>query len=318
MNRLRDGLLSRGRRNPKAEMPFLDHLEELRWRILWSLAAIVAGFAIGLVVMSTMDIMDFLLEPGRSIFGEEWMPQVLAPTDPFFILLKVSLTIGLILASPTIIYQTWAFLAPALEKHEKRAIIPALYMGMVLFVAGVVLAYFVLPISLRFLTGLLTDLVQHDWTFGYYMGFVVKLLLAFGILFELPVVVLVLSVLGLVTPAFLRSKRRHAIVIIATLAALLSPGDVIVVTVIMMVPIYLLFELSILMSAVIWRRREQRQREAEAEAGGAVAPVDPDPPPGAEPTPYDHGDPAREGDGDESRGSDEDDAGGDSTPDDEE
>ncbi len=318
MNRLRDGLLSRGRRNPKAEMPFLDHLEELRWRILWSLAAIVAGFAIGLALMTMFDVWEILLEPGRAVFGEDWEPQVLAPTDTFFILLKVSLTIGLILASPTVIYQTWAFLAPALERHEKRAIIPALYMGMVLFVAGVVLAYFVLPISLRFLTGLLTGLVEHNWTFGLYMGFVVKLLLAFGILFELPVVVLVLSVLGLVTPAFLRSKRRHAIVIIATLAALLSPGDVIVVTVIMMVPIYLLFELSILMSVVIWRRREQRQRESEAEAGGAVAPVDPDPPPGAEPTPYDHGDPAREGDGDESHGSDGADSGGDSTPDGEE
>ncbi|MCY3679489.1 MAG: twin-arginine translocase subunit TatC [Gemmatimonadetes bacterium] len=320
MNRLRDGLLSRGRRNPKAEMPFLDHLEELRWRILWSLAAIVAGFAIGLALMTIFDVWEILLEPGRAVFGGEWMPQVLAPTDPFFILLKVSLTIGLILASPTIIYQTWAFLAPALEKHEKRAIIPALYMGMVLFVAGVVLAYFVLPISLRFLTGLLTGLLEHNWTFGLYMGFVVKLLLAFGILFELPVVVLVLSILGLVTPAFLRSKRRHAIVIIATLAALLSPGDVIVVTVIMMVPIYLLFELSILMSVVIWRRREQRQREAEGETGGAVAPADPDPPPGAEPTPYDHGDPAREGDGDALHGSDvaDADAGGDSTPDSEE
>ena len=322
MNRLRDGVLSRGRRNPKAEMPFLDHLEELRWRLLRSLVAIVAGFAIGMALMTMLDVLEILLEPGRAIFGADWEPQVLAPTDTFFILLKVSLTIGLILASPTIIYQTWAFLAPALEAHEKRAIIPALYMGTVLFVGGVVLAYFVLPISLRFLTGLLTGLVEHNWTFSLYMGFVVKLLLAFGILFELPVVVLVLSVLGLVTPAFLRSKRRHAIVIIATLAALLSPGDVIVVTVIMMVPIYLLFELSILMSVMIWRRREQRESEHETEAGGTVAPVEPDPPPGAEPTPYDHGDPAREEDGHEPRGSDDADAdadaGGDSTPDGEE
>ncbi|MDE2806416.1 MAG: twin-arginine translocase subunit TatC [Gemmatimonadota bacterium] len=320
MNRLRDGLLARGRRNPKAEMPFLDHLEELRWRLLWSLAAIVAGFAIGMALMTMFDVWEILLEPGRAVFGEEWTPQVLAPTDPFFILLKVSLTIGLILASPTIIYQTWAFLAPALEAHEKRAIIPALYMGMVLFVGGVVLAYFVLPISLRFLTGLLTGLLEHNWTFGLYMGFVVKLLLAFGILFELPVVVLVLSVLGLVTPAFLRSKRRHAIVIIATLAALLSPGDVIVVTVIMMVPIYLLFELSILMSVMIWRRREQRQREGEPEAGAEDASVEPEPPPGAEPTPYDHGDPARQEETDAPRGSDdaENDAEADSTVDDEE
>ncbi len=310
MDRLREGLLAGKARNPKAEMPFLDHLEELRWRILRSLIAIVIGFVAGLVVVTSLDITNLLLEPGRAIFGEDWIPQVLAPTDTFFIMLKVSLAIGLILASPTIIYQAWAFLAPALEKHERRAIVPALYMGLVLFVAGVVLAYFVLPISLRFLTGLLSNLVEHNWTFGYYMEFVVKLLLAFGILFELPVVVLVLSALGLVTPAFLRSKRRHAIVIIATLAAILSPGDVIVVTVIMMAPIYLLFEMSILISDVIWRRRQRRlgADEEEEAAGHAIAdPVppagaEPAPPAGAEPTPYDHGDPARQDDESAPRG----------------
>lgn len=312
MDRLRDGLLARKARNPKAEMPFLDHLEELRWRILRSLIAVVIGFAVGVVVVTSLNITDLLLEPGRAVFGEDWIPQVLAPTDTFFILLKVSLAIGLILASPTIIYQVWAFLAPALEKHERRAIVPALYMGLVLFVAGVVLAYFVLPISLRFLTGLLSNLVEHDWTFGYYMEFVVKLLLAFGILFELPVVVLVLSAIGLVTPAFLRSKRRHAIVIIATLAAILSPGDVIVVTVIMMAPIYLLFELSILISDVIWRRRERRYAAAEAEEAAGhpgaeptpPAGAEPAPPAGAEPTPYDHGDPARQDDERAPRGPD--------------
>lgn len=324
MDRLREGLLAGKARNPKAEMPFLDHLEELRWRILRSLIAIVIGFVAGLVVVTSLDITNLLLEPGRAIFGEDWIPQVLAPTDTFFIMLKVSLAIGLILASPTIIYQAWAFLAPALEKHERRAIVPALYMGLVLFVAGVVLAYFVLPISLRFLTGLLSNLVEHNWTFGYYMEFVVKLMLAFGILFELPVVVLVLSALGLVTPAFLRSKRRHAIVIIATLAAILSPGDVIVVTVIMMAPIYLLFEMSILISDVIWRRRQRRlgADEEEEAAGHAIAdPVpptgaEPAPPAGAEPTPYDHGDPARQDDEGAPRGTDV--AEGDPTADDDE
>lgn len=296
MDRLRDGLLARKARNPKAEMPFLDHLEELRWRILRSLIAIIIGFAVGVVVVTSLDITNLLLEPGRAVFGEDWTPQVLAPTDTFFILLKVSITIGLILASPTIIYQVWAFLAPALERHERRAIVPALYMGLVLFIAGVVLAYFVLPISLLFLTGLLSNLVEHNWTFGLYMGFVVKLLLAFGILFELPVVVLVLSAIGVVTPAFLRSKRRHAVVIIATLAAILSPGDVIVVTVIMMAPIYLLFEMSILISDVIWRRRERRLGGDETEEATGHAVAEPAPPAGAEPTPYDHGDPARQDD----------------------
>ena len=232
-------------------MPFLDHLEELRWRVLWSLLAVVLGFAAGLFVVTSpkVDVIGLLLDPGRELFGGEWLPQALSPTDHFFVLLRVSLWIGLVLASPTIVYQAWSFLAPALERHEKRAIVPALYLGLLLFLGGVAAAYFVvLPVSLRFLIGIGTGFMTEGWTANLYYGFVVKLLLAMGFVFELPVVLLVLSALGLVTPRLLRSKRRHAIVAGAVLASLISPGDMLLATVIMTGSMILLYELGILLS----------------------------------------------------------------------
>ena len=206
----------------------------------------------------------------------------------------------------------WRFFGPALENHEKRALIPAFVMGLVLFLAGVALAYFVvLPLSLRFLAGILPDIFSPDWTATGYLGFVVKLLLAFGIVFELPVVVLLLSVLGVITPEFLRNKRRHAVVAILLLASFLSPGDMINVTVLMTVPLLALYEFSIWLCVLTWRRRRREMRKAEA-ANGDDPPDDPpnDPPsssahpppdgsapeaPAAQPTPYDYGDPARKG-----------------------
>lgn len=286
MGMLRDGLLARAGKDSKAEMPFLDHLEELRWRILWCILAVVVGFVVGLLIFTSMDVMQLLTAPAQRIFGSEWRMQGLAPTDPFFIMIKISLTIGLILAFPIIVYQIWSFMAPALEKHEKRAIVPALYMGLVLFLAGVAMAYFIaLPISLRFLVGIGTEWLESAYRATDYIGFVVKLLLAFGVLFELPVVILVLSALGLVTPAFLRAKRRHAFVLIAVLAALLSPGDVISVTVIMMAPLYLLYEGSIFISVMMWRKRDAREHKIEEASAPAEA---------VAATPYNHGDPARD------------------------
>lgn len=273
-------------------MPFLDHLEELRRRLLWCLVVVGVCFGIGLAAVHYLDVTRFLIEPGQEVLGPEWRLVYLAPTDSFFIFLKISLTAGLVLASPAIIYHAWAFLAPALEKHEKRTLVPALGMGFFLFLAGLALAYFIaLPISLRFFIGFMADVMLPNWTATGYIGYVVKLMLGFGIVFELPVVVLILSVLGMVTPDFLRAKRRHAIVVVTVVASLLSPGDMVQITVLMMVPLVLLYEFSIWLSALMWRRRERGDpsiggEPAEGSVAVAAAP---------EPSPYTHGDPARPG-----------------------
>ena len=240
-------------------MPFLDHLEELRWRILWAILAVAVGCAAGLVLVFKFDVMAILLQPGRSLFGDDWLPLALSPADNFFFPLKTGLLIGLVLASPILVYEAWAFLAPALEPREKRTIVPALYLGLVLFAAGVAMAYFaVIPISLRFLVGIGGSFLAQEWTANLYFGFIVQITLAMGVVFELPVAILALSALGLVTPRFLRSKRRHALVAGMIVASVISPGDMILATALMTGSMVLLYEFGIFLSAIVWSRRDER------------------------------------------------------------
>ena len=304
---LERGMLGRKGSNPRAEMPFLEHLEELRWRLLWSLLAVVVCSALGFALIQYFDVVVLLMAPYWEVFGRDAELIYLGPADSFFIILQMSLAIGLVLASPIVVYHVWSFLSPALEKQEKRAIVPALYLGLVLFVAGVAMAYFLaLEISLRFLSNLLSDVLQPTYSATLYFGFVVRVLLGFGAVFELPVVVMIFSALGLVTPAFLRAKRRWAVVLITVVAAMLSPGDIIWLTALMMLPMFLLYELGILLSELMWRKRDARSgnagpegedpeppppppEHAVAETGPAAAQTDPTE---TEASPYTHGDPA--------------------------
>lgn len=265
-SRFHNGLLGAAARNPRGEMPFLDHLEELRWRIFKAAAALLVGTLVGFYLIQRFNVLELLIAPVQPYLPENGRLNYLSPITPFLFLLKTSLLTGLILAFPIVLYQIWAFLSPALEKREKRVIVPALYMGLVLFVAGAGLAYEVaLPVSLQFLLGLQEDILQPMLTADDYLSFVVRLMVGFGIIFELPVVVLILSVLGLITPQFLRSKRRHAIVVITILASLLSPGDLIMVTGIMMIPLVFLYEFSILLSTMVYKRREKEELVASTE-----------------------------------------------------
>ncbi|HET9949207.1 MAG TPA: twin-arginine translocase subunit TatC [Longimicrobiales bacterium] len=252
-------------RNPRGEMPFLDHLEELRWRILWSLLAITLGTLVSFVLFVRYEILELLMAPIRRGYGDPNLELIyLSPATPFFVTLKLAIYGGVILAFPIIVYEIWAFLSPALEKREKRAVIPALYLGLVLFLAGVALAYFVaLPVTLEFFQGFQSASLEGQLEINATLGFVVKLLLAFGVVFELPVVIMALSALGLVTPKFLREKRRHAIVLITILASFITPGDAITLTLMMMLPLVLLYEFGILLSVWIWRGRARRDAELE-------------------------------------------------------
>ncbi len=172
--------------------------------------------------------------------------------------------VGLVLASPIVVYHVWAFLAPALEDVERRAIIPTFVLGLALFAAGVAMAYFVaLPMTIRFLLLFGSEWFTPALTAGFYMSMVVRLLLAFGLAFELPIVLLVLTALGLVSSSFLRKKRRHAIVAMAVVGSFVSPGDYVVVTILMMMPLLLLYELGIVLSAGVERRRGEPSSPAE-------------------------------------------------------
>jgi len=242
-------------RTPSGEMPFLDHLEELRWRLIWSLLAVMVCAVAGYFLVTRMDVLGLLIEPIKPFLHGSKL-KYLSPTEPFFITLKLAVSVGFVLASPIVIYQVWAFLSPALLPSEKRVIVPALYLGLVLFALGVVMSYkIVLPMTLNFTMGFQTESLEQSIVIGEYLGFVTRLLLAFGGVFELPVIILILSAMGLVTPEFLAGKRRHAVVIITVLASVLTPGDVITLTLMMMVPLILLYELSIFLSRLVVRRK---------------------------------------------------------------
>jgi len=257
--------VKRRHRNERGEMPFLDHLEELRWRILGSLIAVIVGTGIGFWLVVYYEVLELLTRPVRAARGDPSLKLIyLSPADPFFVSIRLAIYIGVIFAFPILIYNIWSFLSPALEKHERRAILPSLYLGLVLFMAGVALAYFAaLPMTLAFFQGFLTESLEGQLEINQTLGFVVKLLLAFGAVFELPIVIVILSAMGLVTPEFLRAKRKHAIVGITVLASFITPGDAITLTVMMMLPLILLYELGIFLSMGIYRGRRKREAEQE-------------------------------------------------------
>lgn len=236
-------------------MPFFDHLEELRGRLGWSVAALIVGAIIGWFLVTRLDVLGILIEPIEPFLQGSKL-KYLSPTEPFFITLKLALIVGFLAAFPVIAYHLWTFLSPALMAKERQVIVPSLYMGLVLFAIGVWFSYaIVLPMTLSFTMSFQTESLEQSIVIGEYMSVVVRLLLAFGAVFELPIVIVVLAALGLVTPQFLAAKRRHAIVGIAVLASVLTPGDVITVTLMMMLPLILLYEISIILSRVIVRRR---------------------------------------------------------------
>jgi len=242
---------------PRGEMPFLDHLEELRWRILWSLVAIVVGTVLGWVLLDKIDIIDILKRPiapylpgGRLVFT--------SPAEPFMLTLKVAFALGCVVASPVVIYQIWAFLSPALYERERRLIVPALAVGVVLFLAGAIACYqWLLPAALKVLLGFQRTDLTAMITIDRYFGMAVPFVVGCGLVAELPLVVTILASLGIVTPQFLGRQRRYAIVIAAFLAALLTPPDA-VSMMLMLGPLLLLYELSIWCAWVASRRRARR------------------------------------------------------------
>jgi sec-independent protein translocase protein TatC len=180
----------------------------------------------------------------------------------------VAFGVGLLLALPVIIYQTWAFLSPALYRHEKKVIIPAIAAAVLLFAVGVMIAYVaILPITLRFLLTFETESLEPMITAAQYFGFAITMSLAFGAVFELPIVILGLTALGIVTPRMLRRFRRYAVILSMVAGALITPGGDLLSLALLTGPIYLLYEASILVAHIVYRRRENRiaaDREATA------------------------------------------------------
>ncbi len=230
-------------------MPFLDHVEELRWRIIKSIAAVAV---MGLVSFAFADyIFKFITMPLGNVklhFTEI--------TGSFYAYLKISFFSGIFFGSPIVLYQVWRFVAPGLYHREKKAVLPMVFFSTVLFLAGASFCFFiVLPFALKFLItygeGVMTPII----TVSSYVSFSGLLLISFGLAFQLPVVGYFLGSIGVITPRFLSKGRPYAVIIFLIGAAILSPPDVFT-QVLLAGPLYVLYEITIIIVRITGREEK--------------------------------------------------------------
>lgn len=236
------------------EMSFWDHIDVLRGTIFRSAGAILLFAVLGLCFKNFM--FDYLiLAPASSdFFLYRWLgvpfEMELINIDisaQFFVHLKTSIALGFILAFPYIIYEVWKFVAPALYENEKKAMRKAFLFSSVLFYLGVVLGYCIIfPITLNFFQGYtVSDTVKNTISLQSYISMFTSMVLLFGVVFEFPTVIAVLSKLGIITRDFLRKYRKYAIVLVLILSAIITPADPFSMFV-AAIPLYMLYELSII------------------------------------------------------------------------
>ena len=248
------------------EMSFLDRLEELRWRIIKAALGIVAGTIICWVFIDWL--MDVVLLGPIVRLNNHLAPGVqpihlqnLKPFGQLFLYMQVAIIGGVVLSVPVILYQLWAFIAPGLLPKERRYIKWIVFFSTFCFLSGIAFSYFVmLPAALQFFAGFGTSQIANNIAIGEYMSFIISVMLAAGVVFELPMVSWFLSQLGILTPAFMRHYRRHAIVVIFILAAILTPGTDPVSQVLLAIPLLVLYEISIGISALAWRGKRKKEQ----------------------------------------------------------
>jgi sec-independent protein translocase protein TatC len=250
-------------------MSLVDHLEDLRRLLVVSLVSILIT-SLGIYFAFKDQLMDFLLAP-MARRGIEIV--FLAPTEAFITQIKASFFVGFLVALPIILWQIWSFIMPALHYHERRPVVAIVPASFLLFLAGVSFAYYmVFPLAIIFLIGVAGEGISPMISLSKYVSFLITFCLPFGLVFQLPLVILLLTKLGIVTPAFLAEKRKYALLVIAVLSATLTPPDVFSMM-LMAGPMVLLYEISIILARIFTRKKveaeaeiEKIEVEAEAEA----------------------------------------------------
>ncbi len=242
----------------EVELPFLDHLEELRWRLIKALIAVLVLTVICFYFSGY--ILDLLLLQIKGLEHQINL-QVLKVQTIFIIKLEIALIFGIVLSIPIILYQLFAFISPGLRPNEKKYIWPVIIFASVSFLIGGAFAYLVIvPLALDFFLGLAPASVTNNIALDFYFGFVARIVLVFGVVFELPVVSLLLTRLGILTPELLKKYRRYAIVSMFIFAAILTPPDP-TTQIMLAVPMLILYEATIWIS-YFFRRKEKPESEA--------------------------------------------------------
>jgi len=259
----------------RGEMPFLDHLEELRWRLIKCLVALMVGIGIGYGLVTHVDVIAFLKQPIDPYLPDAHKLLFTSPMEPFGIALKLAVSIGVVIALPVILFQVWSFLRPALYRRERRVVLPIVFSGAFLFLGGAAIGFYVvMPLAIPVLLGFATQSLQPMITAETYFSLTLAVVLAFGAVFEIPLIMYGLIQMRILSAAFLKKHRRNFILVNGIASAVLTPGDLIVLTLIVMIPVQLFYELSILMAVAVERRRrreEAAERDAADDAAGVAA-----------------------------------------------
>jgi len=251
--RILNARLSFGKSGEPKEMSFLEHLEELRWHIVRALAGLlIAMIACG--VFSDFIVQDILMRPLRAVGMKT---QVLTPYGIVLLYMQTVLIAGFILSMPNTLYWLWKFVAPGLLPKERRYIAWIVGFTSLCFFAGVAFAYFILlPTALKFFATFGTGYIEMHPSIDNYVGFVLTLLVGAGLVFELPMIAYFLSKMGILTPAFMRKYRRHALVVILIIAAIVTPTPDMVTQLLLALPMVALYEISIIVSKLAQRKSD--------------------------------------------------------------
>lgn len=241
-------------------MTMVEHLEELRRRLMVVIAAIAVGAVAGFVISGPA--LDVLRGPLPDEFDTIYFT---SPAGAFVAQLKVAGFVGIALAMPVILYEIWRFVTPGLLPGERRMLWPFLLAGLLLFGLGVAIGFAIIPYALVFLLGFAREGVEPLLTIDEYIGFVTTLMLVFGLMLQFPIVLIVLSRLGIVTPAWLASRRRWVILLIAIVAAVATPGGDPFSMVVLSLFMYGLFEVTLLVVRAL-----QRNARASSTSGTDV------------------------------------------------
>ncbi len=243
------------------KLPLTAHLQELRKRLIFSFIAIGIGFLICYAFADTL--FEILAKPLLKIMPAGGSLIFTSVAEAFFTYMKIGFIAGIILASPFILYQIWAFIAPGLYRHEKGYIVPFVLGGSLFFTLGVLFGYFVaIPVGFRFLLGYATDFIKPMPSMKEYLTFTIKFLLAFGLVFEFPVVLVLLARIGIVDSKMLAKQRRYAILLVFILAAVVTPSPDLLTQVLTALPLIGLYELSILLSKIFGKKKKKAPESA--------------------------------------------------------
>jgi sec-independent protein translocase protein TatC len=242
------------------KMSFLEHLDELRKRLIWSIVALVGGFLVSLFFIDR--IFGFIMRPLAATLPAGQKLIYTEPTEAFLLQLKVAALTGVLLAAPVVLWQLWLFIAPGLYRREKRLALPFVISASLLFAAGVAFNHYVMfPVAFKFLGGFRTDYMEFLPRISPVFALYAQLFLAFGLIFQMPVLVFTLARLGLVTARFLWRNAKYAILIIFVLSAVITPTSDPVNQTLMAAPMALLYFVSIGIAWLFGKRESATGKE---------------------------------------------------------